>query len=100
MILKFAAKSIGRRNFSLLDCNRPQTESDTFMLGHIARSIHSRQTGLHAVIDNNAAVGGNAGGLRQFHVGPDAGAGEKNVGRDLGAILQSDRTYTTVAVAG
>jgi len=66
--------------------------------GAFADGIDARVVGLQGVVDQDAAVAGDAGLFRQFAVGADAGGHYHQVGRNHLAILEFNSAYPAVAV--
>jgi len=68
------------------------------MLGAFAERENAGNAGLHDVVDDDAAIDGNAGVLRQRNVGPDAGGENHRVGIDPASVHEFDAFNVRLAM--
>ncbi|MNM73029.1 hypothetical protein D3C81_847450 [compost metagenome] len=83
-------------DFGLFEQRRHQTIGDTAVAGTLADGIDPWVVGLHCVVDQNPAAARNAGFLRQFGIGANAGGHHHQVGGDDVAVLELHRTDPAV----
>ncbi len=78
-------------DLGLLEERGNEAVGDAAVADTLADGVHLRVVGLHGVVDDDAAIAVNAGFFGQRIVGADAGGHDDEVGRDLQAILETDR---------
>ena len=79
-----------RQHARLLVGRLDQAVADAAMLGAFAERKDIGCSGLQMIVDDDAAIDGDAGVLRQRDVGPDAGCENHRIGIDPAAIRQLD----------
>jgi hypothetical protein len=67
------------------------------VLGDVARREHVRNTCLHTVINQHAAVDRDAGGSGQVSVGPNADSCQEDVARQRRAVAQHESAHSFTA---
>ena len=83
-----AAERVDRRHLALLGGDGPQAEDQPVVLGHVARGEHPGHAGLHAVVDEHAAVDRDAGVLGELGVGTDTDGGQEDVAGHGATVLE------------
>ena len=86
-------------DLGLLEQRRHQAVGDAAVAGALADRVHARVVGLQRVVDHDAAVAVDAGGLGQGGVRADAGGHHHQVGRDLLAVGEAHRRHPAIGVA-
>ena len=85
-----AAGEVPRQHPRLLVGRLDQAVADAAMLGAFAQRKNIRRAGLQPVVDDNAAIDGNAGVSGERDVRPDAGGEDHRVGLELLSVRQFD----------
>src|SRR5690606_12732154 len=80
-------------DLGLLEQRRHQAIGDAAMRGAFAHRVHARIEGLQRIVDHDAAVAVDAGGLRERGVGAYAGGHYHQVGRNLAAVGEAHRGH-------
>src|SRR5690606_5551122 len=83
----------------LLEQRRDQAVRDAAVRRAFAHRVHPRVVGLQGVVDHDAAVAVDAGGLGQGGVGTDARGHDHQVGGDLPAVGEAHRGHFASLVA-
>ncbi len=86
-------------DLGLLEQRRHQAVGDAAVRGAFADRVDAWVVGLQGVVDQDAAVAGQAGAFGQLGVGADAGGHHHQVGGDLLAVLEADRHHAPLLVA-
>ena len=85
-----STRQMPRQYARLLVGRFDQAITDAAMLGAFAEREDIRRAGLQDIVDDDAAIDGNAGLFRQRGVGPDAGGENHRVGVDPPSVCQFD----------
>ena len=86
------------KDTGLLVSRLDQAVTDAAMLGAFAKREDIRRAGLQAIVDDNAAIDGNAGVLRQRDIGADARRKNHCVGIDPASVRQFDALDVRLAM--
>ena len=85
-------------DLGLLEQRRHQAVGDAAVTGAFADGVDARVIGLHGVVDQDAAVAGDAGALGQLAVGANAGGHHHQIGGNHLAVLEFHRADAAFAV--
>jgi hypothetical protein len=91
-----AGESLGE-NLCLLVGGLDQSVANAAMLGAFADRKDVRCAGREAIIDDDAAVHGEAGRGGELGIGFDADGDHRHVGRQVAAVVELDRLHASVA---
>ena len=87
-----------RQHPRLLVRRLDQAVADAAMLGAFAERENIRRAGLHDIVDDDAAIDGNAGVFRQRDIRPNARRENHRIGVDPPAVGQFDAFDAVLAV--
>ena len=84
-------------DLGLLEQWRHQAVSDAAMAGAFADGVNARVVGLQGVVDENAAIAGDARLLGKLGIGPNTGSHHHQICRDDLAVLELHRAHPAIA---